>query len=84
MSGNLPSQKTNKTSGLSDSCAEAQIILQDVPCTARATGLGVRNVGPLTYYLLTGLGPYEPLPTAFAEDHSGNVWIGFYGGQVLR
>ncbi len=47
--------------------------------------LGRKDRGAAAFtYLSTSLDPPEPLVTAFAEDHSGNVWMGFYGGHVAR
>ena len=49
-----------------------------------AIGLGRKDRGAASFtYLPTRLGPAEQLVTAFAEDHSGNIWMGFYGGHVL-
>jgi len=35
-------------------------------------------------YTATQDGIPRSAPTAFAEDHEGNIWIGFFGGGVLR
>ena len=46
--------------------------------------LGRKDRGAASFtYLPTRLGPAEGLVTAFAEDHSGNIWMGFYGGHEL-
>ena len=49
-----------------------------------AIGSAARKAEPLplrTYPLDSA--PPSDLVTAFAEDHSGNIWMGFYGGHVL-
>jgi PAS domain S-box-containing protein len=42
-----------------------------------------RSTGKFHHYPLT-LGLPESAATAFSEDNSGNLWIGFYGGGLVR
>jgi ligand-binding sensor domain-containing protein/signal transduction histidine kinase len=40
--------------------------------------------GKFTSYGETVIGTPQTTPSAFAEDHAGNVWFGMYGGGLVR
>lgn len=43
-----------------------------------------RSTGRITAYTVSVGLPHDPVPVAFAEDRSGDVWIGLFHGGIAR